>query len=131
MKKSTNPNAPKVGANPFAGLDGEQFGGQSNYLQLKEGERLDGFVHVKIEKDVVLEKGNKPIDIPVATHPETDEDIRMPAAAIFRSNYEKANMKPGDVFSIARLTDAIKKSAPNRGKQMEVYALLVTKRKGK
>lgn len=132
-KKSTNPavESTVAGNNPFAGMEGEQFGGQNNYLQMEVGTRVDGFKHVKIEKDVILEKGNRPVDLHIAIHPDTGLEIRMPAAAVFRINMEKADLKAGDEYSVARLSDAIKKSPPNKGKKMDVYALLVTKRASK
>lgn len=128
MKTSTNKNK-KSAANPFGDVKGEQFGGQANYLQMNEGEVIHGFAFVKIEKNVELAKGNKPVDIAVAVHPETKEEMRMPAAAVFTKNIEAAKLKAGSVFSVARLKDSIKKSNPGKGKPMAVYSLLVTKRK--
>lgn len=127
-KKSTGTKVIPAG-NPFAGLSGEQFGGQSNYLQMKPGEMLAGFIHVKIEKDVKLTNTSDAIDIPVAIHPETKEEIRMPASKVFRINVEKAGIKAGDEYAVARLPDTTKKTGKGKGNRMDVYSILVTKRK--
>jgi hypothetical protein len=128
-KKSTNPNVKKSN-NPFEGLKGEQFGGKSNYCQLEIGERLDGVIHAGIEKKVDLGSGNDPVNIPLGIIPGGDgQPIRMMAAAIFRNNIEKAKLKNGDIYSVARMPNAKKKSGKGKGKEMEVYAILVTKRK--
>lgn len=125
-KKSTNPNQ-KL-ANPFGKEKGEQFGGKSNYLQMMPGEVVSGFVHIRIDPKVELDKANDPVDLHVALDPRTGEEIRMPASAVFRKNIDTAKLKAGDVYSVARLEDAIKKGGKGKNKPMAVYSILVTKR---
>lgn len=126
-KVSTNSTSQKV--NPFGDLKGEKFGGGSNYLQLQENEIVNGLVHVKVEKNVELDKSNAPVDLHVAIHPDSGEEIRMPASAVFRINAEKAGLKTGDVYSVARLADTLKKSGKGKNRPMQVYSILVTGRK--
>ncbi len=124
MKKSTNPNA-KV-SNPFGDLKGEKFGGDNNRLILDEGQVEHGITFVGLQKNVDL--GSGPIDIYQGKKKDSDEVIGLPAAAVFRKTAEKANLQPGDVFSIARVNDAIKQKGKGKGKPMEVYQILVTAR---
>lgn len=125
----TNPGANHETLKRLKELGGEQFGGKAGYLQLQVGEVAGPLVHVKIEKGVKLTEESKPLDLHVA---ERDgEEIRMPASAIFRRNAEEADLKAGDEYHVARLENAIKTTgskAQGKGKEMEVYAITVTKR---
>jgi len=129
MKKTTNPKANKGGI--FGDVQGEKFGGSANYLQMQENEVIHGMVHIRVDPKVELDKANDPVDLHVAMHPETGEEIRMPASAVFRINAEKAKLKAGDVYSIARLPSVKKKNGKGKGKPMDVYSILVTKRLAK
>jgi hypothetical protein len=126
--KNREPSKALPGANPFGDTKGEKFGGGATYLQMEENTVQHGFVYTKLEKDVELSKGVKPTDISSAIHPEIHEEIRLPASAVFQKLVEQAKLSAGDVFSIARLPDAIKKTNPGKGKAMSVYSILVTKR---
>lgn len=130
-KKSTGTNTPATASKIFGDVQGEQFGGTSNYAKFEPGEVVHGFIHVDVEKDVELAKGNKPIDLHRAIDPRSGEKTRMPAPAIFNLNAKEANLKAGDEYSVARLPDTIKKNgskAQGQGKAMANYALMVTKR---
>lgn len=125
-KKSTDNDQKK--ASPFGDIKGEKFGGGNNYLQLKPGEVVHGLIHIKVEDKVDLGGGNDPVDLHVALDPRTGEEIRMPAAAIFRKNAEKAKLNSGDVYSVAFTGIADKKKGKGKGKPMDVWEILVTKR---
>ena len=112
----------------FGDVKGEKFGGGNNYLQLAEGEVVHGLTHIRIDPKVDLGGGNDPVDLHVALDPRTGEEIRMPASAVFRKNAETAKLNPGDVYSVARAKDAIKKKGKGKGKEMQVWEILVTKR---
>jgi len=106
-------------------ISGEIYGGESNYLKLDVGQAGGPFAFVRIDKDVKLTEDSKPINIPVALTIDGKE-IRMPASAIFRSNFEEAEANVDEVFFVMRLPDAIKKTgskAQGMGKPMEVYAI--------
>ncbi len=126
-KKSTSKNAPIK--NPFGDIKGEKFGGGSNHLKIEPGEVIHGFVHIRIDPKVQLDKTSEPIDLHVAIDPRTKEEIRMPASAVFRKNIELAKLNAGDVYSVARDNDTPKKAGKGKGNMMSVYQLLVTKRK--
>lgn len=115
----------------LAGENAEQFGGGSNYLQMEVDSVRGPFIHVRIDRDVKLtEDSKKPVDLHVATD-ENGEEIRMPAAAIFRGNAEDAELKTGDSYYVARLPDTTKKTGSKlegKGNTMEVYVISVTKR---
>ncbi len=118
---------PKV-SNPFGDVKGEKFGGGNNYLQLQPGEVVHGFSHIRVEEKVDLGGGNDPVDLHVAIDPRTGEEIRMPAAAIFRTNAGKAKLNAGDVYSVAYTGKVPKKKGKGKGKDMDVWEILVTKR---
>ena len=126
IKSKAQPTEIKSGL--FKGLTGEQFGGKSNYLEMEVGQVIGPFIAVGVEKDVKLTSDGNPIDIARAIHPETGEDIRMPAAAIFKKNYDTSNIKPGDKYYVGRDGDAVKKNGKGKGKPMEVYSILVKER---
>lgn len=123
-KKSTSK---KPAANLFGDLKGEKFGGNNNRLIMEENSVVKGVTFAGMEKNVDLGQG--PIDLYTGKLEGTTDAIRLPAAAIFRKNMEKAALKPGSVIAIARLPDAIKQKGKGKGKPMEVYEVLVTKRK--
>lgn len=113
----------------FKNLQGEQFGGRANYLQMEVNQVIGPIVHVRIDKAVKLTDDTKPIDLHVGL--VNGEEMRLPAAAIFCRNAEEAKLHPGDEYYVARMPDAIKQTgskATGKGKPMEVYALKVTKR---
>jgi len=112
----------------FGDVKGEKFGGGNNYLKLEPGEVVHGFVHIRVEPKVDLGGGNDPVDLHVALDPRTGEEIRMPASAVFRKNAELAKLNAGDVYSVARGPDAVKKKGKGKGKEMSVFEILVTKR---
>lgn len=125
-KKSTNPTASK--SNPFGDTKGEKFGGNNNRLILNVGEVVHDFIHIKIDKGVKLTDKSDPMDLHVALDPRDGQELRMPASAVFRKNIDAAKLETGDIYSVARTEDAIKKSGKGKGNKMEVYMLLVTKR---
>lgn len=127
--QSTNPGVNHDALKRLKELGGEQFGGKSGYLQLQPGEVAGPLLHVKIDKGVKLGENGKPIDLHVANR--DGEEIRMPAAAIFRTNAEDADLQAGDEYYVARLENVIKQTGSKlegKGKEMEVYAITVTKR---
>lgn len=106
-------------------ISGETYGGGSNYLKLEVGQADGPFAFLRTDEDVKLSEDSKPIDIPVALNVEGKE-IRMPAAQIFRSNFEEAEVNPGEVFFVLRMPDTVKKTgskAQGAGKPMEVYSI--------
>lgn len=128
-KKYTGPVKTEKVASIFGDVKGEQFGGKSNYLQMEVGEVVHGITHAGIDKKVDLGGGNDPVDIPLGILANTEDKIRMMASAVFRSNIIKAKLKDGDIYSVARLPTVKKKAGKGKGKEMDVYAILVTKRK--
>lgn len=127
-KTITIPGTEKMEIAAFQKLQGEQFGGGKNYVELEVGAMAGPFKHVKTEK-VQLTKDSDPIEnMYVALSPETGEETRMPASAIFRRNADDAKLKKGDEYYIYRSEDAKKKAGKGRGREMSVYLVKVTKR---
>lgn len=117
----------------FGKLDGEQFGGGSSYLKMDPETVRGPFTHVRVDLDVKLSEDTKAINLHVAED-ESGVQLRMPASAVFRNNAEEAALKPGDVYYVARLPNAIKltgSKATGKGKEMEIYALKVVSRSKK
>jgi hypothetical protein len=113
--------------NQFKSLDGEQFGGGKNHVELDAGQMAGPFVHVKIETGVKLTADSEPIDLYIATDEHGDE-TRMPASAVFRRNADDAKLKTGDIYYIYRDSDAVKKKGKGKGRSMAVYLIKVTQR---
>jgi hypothetical protein len=112
-------------------VGGETYGGGSNYLQMKVGEVAGPFAYLRTDEGVKLTDDSKEIDIPVALTAEGKE-LRMPASAVFRINFEEAEANPGEVFFVSRLPDTEKKTgskAQGKGRMMEVYAIKFPNRK--
>jgi hypothetical protein len=106
-------------------VGGEVYGGGSNYLRLEPNEVGGPFAYLRTDKEVKLTEDSKPIDIPVALTIEGKE-LRMPASAIFRTNFEEAEPEAGEVFFVMRLPDTEKKTgskAQGKGRMMEVYSI--------
>lgn len=125
--KQTTDKTKKI-KNLFGEKKGEKFGGSSNRLMLEVGEVVHGFVYLRKDLNVKLADDSDPIDLFVAVDPRTGEELRMPAAAIFRKNAGAAKLNVGDVFSVGRNADSKKQKGKGKGKEMEVYELMVTKR---
>jgi hypothetical protein len=106
-------------------IAGETYGGSSNYLKLEVGQADGPFAFVRIDEGIRLTEESQPIDIPVAVRGDGKE-IRMPASAVFRKNFEEAEVEEGEVFFVMRMPDAIKKTgtkAQGKGITMEVYSI--------
>ena len=106
-------------------IGGETYGGGSNYLKLEEGQVDGPFAFLRIDSDVKLTEDSQPIDIPVALN-LAGKEIRMPASAIFRSNFEEAEVNPGEVFFVMRGPDTEKKTgskAQGKGTTMQTYSI--------
>jgi hypothetical protein len=127
LKKQLKDAVARKRTDPFGGLKGERFGGGSNRLIMEVGDVAGPLRHVKIDPNVKLTQDTEPVDIYIAANGD-GEELRMPAATVFRKNAELAELKPGDTYHVAREADAIKKAGKGKGRPMEVYTILVTKR---
>lgn len=112
----------------FHKMEGEQFGGGKNFVDLEIGQVAGPFVHVKVEKGVRLSEDSEPIpNMYIARNPDGLE-VRMPASAVFRANADEAKLRAGDEYYIARDQDREKKKGKGKGRKMSVYLIKVTKR---
>lgn len=104
--------------------DGEEYGGQADILEIKEGEIAGPFVYVG-HQEMTTDLGDTTVHM--ATNKDGDT-LRLPIQATFLRAIDQADVIRGDTFLIKRFEDQIKKKGKGANKPMAIFGVKVTKR---
>jgi hypothetical protein len=118
------PDHLKMSVDVFDDAEGEEFGGASEILHPDENEAVGPLTYLGFRANVNLGDGMPPVDIHEAKDKEGGQ-WRLPIAANFRAQIEKAGLARGDTFAVLRLPNVTKKKGAGKGNAMEMYKLKV------
>lgn len=105
-------------------IDGAEFGGQSEILDIAVGELAVGLIYTGHQTSTI---GNKPVEVHTATTRE-GSSVRLPIAASFARALDQGQVLIGDVIAIKRFDDVKKAGGVGKGQMMAIYGIKVQKR---
>lgn len=113
---------------------GELFGGSYPRLELLPNQVTVPLVYRK-DTEIPLdgdpdENGNPTTKMQTVYVAETPNGVHVscPISAIFMKHFKEAKIEKGDEFRIKRFPNATKKRGKGAGREMQVYAVMVTAR---
>lgn len=116
-------NPASISAEKFDSLEGVEFGGKSEILNIAVGEVSGPVTYVGSQK-MTTDLG----EVNAHTGSINGESIRLPISATFLRAVEQAQLSRGDVFFLKREEDGQKKKGVGKGQTMQMYKIKVTER---
>lgn len=109
-------------------VEGQEFGGKSDILDLHEGEVAGPFSYSG-HQEMVTDLGATTVHLgTVVDGEDAGETVRLPIQATFLRAVDQAGLSKGDTFLIKRFDDQLKKKGKGAGKPMAIYGIKVTER---
>lgn len=108
----------------FDQLKGQEFGGQSDLLQMEQGECAGPFTYCG-HSQITTELGETTSHL---AFDDNGDQIRLPIQATFLKAIDQARIQVGDTFAIKRWEDQEKKKGKGAGNMMAIYSVKVLSR---